>query len=207
MVPIRGLILDLGGVVLSWAPEANLDLTWERRLGLPSGEIARRVWLRPELRAAELGQITTAEFWAFVRSALGLTETDAAEMYEHAWSVTEVMPAVKEWLSSLRPQYVLASLSNGWSNDRREVAARYGIDGLFDLMVFSAEEGVAKPDPSAYHLTLDRLGLLPEEVLFVDDRQANIDGARAVGLQVLLCTGPDQLVADCSARLAGGRSA
>jgi hypothetical protein len=47
----------------------------------------------------------------------------------------------------------------------------------FDLYVNSAEVGLAKPDPAIYQLTLDRLGVRPEEAIFIDDHVRNTDAA------------------------------
>jgi FMN phosphatase YigB (HAD superfamily) len=52
---------------------------------------------------------------------------------------------------------------------------------------------MAKPDPAIYRLTLERLGTRPEETLFIDDKQANIDAARALGLIGILFTTVERL--------------
>lgn len=52
----------------------------------------------------------------------------------------------------------------------------------FQGIVVSGEEKLMKPDPAIYWLALDRFGLRPDEALFVDDRQINVDGAEAIGL-------------------------
>lgn len=52
----------------------------------------------------------------------------------------------------------------------------------FDGVVVSGDEKLLKPDPRIYHVLFDRYGLNPASCLFIDDVQANIDGARAVGM-------------------------
>jgi 2-haloacid dehalogenase len=52
----------------------------------------------------------------------------------------------------------------------------------FREIVVSGEEKLLKPDPALYYRALDRFRLKPEEALFVDDRQINVDGAEAVGM-------------------------
>ena len=63
-------------------------------------------------------------------------------------------------------------------------------DGLF----ISGYEKITKPDPEIYRLLESRFGIKLEECLFVDDRQVNIDGAEAVGMQAVLFTGYDDIV-------------
>ncbi|MFI9385255.1 HAD-IA family hydrolase [Kutzneria sp. NPDC052558] len=56
------------------------------------------------------------------------------------------------------------------------------LDRLFDVLVFSGDVGVAKPDVEIYRLTVARLGLAAGECVFVDDLAVNIRGAVAAGL-------------------------
>jgi putative hydrolase of the HAD superfamily len=83
------------------------------------------------------------------------------------------------------------------SNSGPEVMARLRgdrrIDHLFDAVVISCEVGLSKPDPQIYRHCLDRLGLEPPQVLFVDDRADNIEGAARIGLRTLHFEGPDVL--------------
>ena len=64
---------------------------------------------------------------------------------------------------------------------------------LFDHQTFSAEVGLVKPDPGIYRHSLAGLGVEPEEALFVDDRESNIVGARAVGMFAIQFHSPAQL--------------
>jgi HAD superfamily hydrolase (TIGR01509 family) len=56
----------------------------------------------------------------------------------------------------------------------------------FDVLIWSYQHNMAKPDPAIYKLALERLGTPPEETLFIDDKQPNIDAARALGLVGIL---------------------
>jgi putative hydrolase of the HAD superfamily len=60
------------------------------------------------------------------------------------------------------------------------------VDELFDFVVDSSSVGVRKPDPRIFEIALQRLhGIAPAEVVFLDDYQANVDAARALGLQAI----------------------
>ncbi|MBP2474561.1 HAD superfamily hydrolase (TIGR01509 family) [Crossiella equi] len=67
---------------------------------------------------------------------------------------------------------------------------------LFDILVLSGEVGVAKPDEHIYRLTAQRLGLAPEECVFVDDLAVNIRGAVATGMVGVHHTGVETTVAE-----------
>jgi putative hydrolase of the HAD superfamily len=77
---------------------------------------------------------------------------------------------------------------------------QYGIHHLFDVVVNSARAGVAKPDPRAYRLVLDGLGVAPGEALFVDDKPRNISAAEALGIPSILFTSAPALERELAER-------
>jgi putative hydrolase of the HAD superfamily len=54
---------------------------------------------------------------------------------------------------------------------------------LFGVAVYSCEIGLAKPDPAYFEKAVAMIGADPATVLFIDDKQPNVDGARSVGLR------------------------
>jgi HAD superfamily hydrolase (TIGR01509 family) len=81
----------------------------------------------------------------------------------------------------LHGSYKLAVLSNSppgllrWLTD-------WGILELFDVVFCSGDEGVMKPDPRAFQVTLERLGVKPEEAVFIDDTMGHVNAALKLGL-------------------------
>jgi HAD superfamily hydrolase (TIGR01509 family) len=57
----------------------------------------------------------------------------------------------------------------------------------------SGDEGIAKPDTKAFELTLERLGVEPDEAVFVDDTREHVEAARKLGLQGILFTTAEEL--------------
>lgn len=97
------------------------------------------------------------------------------------------MPAIVDALCAAGvPIYALTNFGQDfWPQLRAREA------WLFDRFagfVVSGEEGMMKPDPAIYRLTLDRFGLAAAEALFFDDRQANIDAALTLGIDAHLFT-------------------
>jgi putative hydrolase of the HAD superfamily len=97
------------------------------------------------------------------------------------------------YLTAVRPALRTAVVANAGPSRRTELVTRFGLDALVDLIVISAEEQVAKPDPAIYLRTCQRLGLTPAECLFIDDVPANVDGARRAGLHAELFSTVPQL--------------
>ncbi len=80
------------------------------------------------------------------------------------------------------------------------------VEELFDVVVDSSQVGLRKPDPAIYLLTCERLGLSPQECLFVDDLRCNVDAATELGMTTIQCSDP-VAIADEVVELLLGRPA
>jgi putative hydrolase of the HAD superfamily len=87
-----------------------------------------------------------------------------------------------EYFRALRPRFVTGILSNSFVGAREREQALYGFEDACDLIIYSHEVGMSKPDKRIFHLTWTRLGVKPEELVFVDDHPPNIEAARALGI-------------------------
>ena len=79
----------------------------------------------------------------------------------------------------------------------------YGFEDLCDVVVYSHEEGLEKPDPRFYRIVTDRLGVPPREAVFLDDHEECVQGARDVGMAAVLFGSNEQAIADLDAYLRG----
>jgi 2-haloacid dehalogenase len=78
--------------------------------------------------------------------------------------------------------------------------ARFEVLGLLDGVVVSGVEGVAKPDPRIYEITVARAGLPASALVFVDDKQQNVDAAIGTGLDGVVFTDAETLRHDLRSR-------
>ena len=85
------------------------------------------------------------------------------------------------------------------SGAREKEQERYHFDELCDFIVYSHEVGMSKPYPRIYALTCERLGRQPAEVIFLDDRETNIEAARQFGMHGILFRNNVQAIADIQA--------
>ncbi len=207
----RGVVFDIGGV-LEITPPTGWPGKWERRLGLPAGAIRER--LRDVWRAGGIGAITEAAADAAIAAELSLDEARLAAFNADSWAEylgrpnEELIAFVRE----LRPRCRVGILSNSFVGAREREQAAYGFPELVDELLYSHEIGVEKPDPRAYAITCEQLGVPPEDCLFVDDVAANVAAARAIGMRAVLFEDNARTVAAIEAHLgavrdASGRSA
>ena len=198
---IRGVVFDIGGV-LEITPRTGWDARWEARLGLPAGELNTR--LRDVWRAGSIGTITEAEVAAQVASTLGLDAAQVAAFRGDLWDeyCGTLNAELAAYFAGLRPRYRTAILSNSFAGAREQEHARYGFGDLCDLIIYSHEVGLQKPDPRIYALTAARLGLAPAEIVFLDDAQAAVTAARACGWHAVHFRDTAQAIAEIAACLA-----
>lgn len=215
-MPIRAVVFDIGGI-LEIVPEGGdptqqfpaLIARWEARLHLPSGELRAQIRGVSEQLASQgkdmgLGTCSEEEWQAELQHATGMSQEHLAMFLREYWDVYLGHPneELMRFFSSLRPRYQTALLSNSGSGARREEQARYHFNEMTDRIIYSHEEGVAKPDRRIFALTCERLGVPPEAILFLDDVAANVAAAQAFGMHAILFQNNDQAIADINACLA-----
>ncbi len=181
---ISALIFDVGGVLIR-TEDYSSRRRLEQQLGLLPGQSEEIVFNSDMGRAAQLGQITTQEHWAWVQSYFNLTDAGLVEFRRAFFAGDRLNAPLLAYVQSLRPRYQTAIISNFMDILHHTITKTYPIAGAFDLVVGSAYEGVMKPDAEIFERALARLGKRPDEAVFVDDFSHNIDGARAVGMHTV----------------------
>ena len=103
-------------------------------------------------------------------------------------AMTVEMPGMRDLLTRLKANgYRLYGLTN-WSDAVYDVIEKFDILQMMDDRLISSEELLIKPDVAIYDRLCEKFGLVKEECLFTDDKQANIEGAKAAGLHAVLFT-------------------
>ncbi|MCL5429841.1 MAG: HAD family phosphatase [Chloroflexi bacterium] len=193
---IKAVIWDLGGVIVRTEDLAPRDALAEH-LGLSRQEIDHIVFEADERNSAQLGEIDGEAYSQATADRLGLNLQEFRQEFFGGDRLDEELVA---HIRELRPKYKMALLSNALSN-LRTFLADWNITDAFDLIVVSAEEHLLKPDPAIYKLALDRLGVNAAEAVFIDDIEANVEGARRVGMQGIQFISREQALGDLHALL------
>jgi len=141
-------------------------------------------WLRSLMRRYEDFSVITRESLAYTIRVLGLKHDAAAferimDKYLHLDLYPDALPA----LASLKDRK-LAILSNGSSDMLNGLVRNSGLDRVLDATISVDQKRVFKPAPEAYTLIEARLGVRPDEVLFVSSNPWDACGAKAFGLNV-----------------------
>ncbi|MCA2215126.1 HAD family hydrolase [Jidongwangia harbinensis] len=176
--PARAMLIDLDGVVRRWDPAVAAAV--EARYALEPGVLLTTATQWDAYRPAVTGEITDAEWMRVIAMRLPLPIDDAtaavAEWQQHRGYVDdEVLAFVRDVRAAGRPVALGTNATDRLHGDLETL----GLTGAFDLVVSSAELKVHKPAPEFFQRACDALGVDRSWVLFVDDDDRAVRGARA----------------------------
>ena len=192
MSQIKAILIDVGGVL--WhPPETPLSVNWAARCSLSPNEFDEIVYNSEWGSQALLGKITGEMMWENIGNQLGLSPLERSQCEEEYWAGIWDSEFL-DYCRSLKSRYKLGVLSDAEST-AREKAKTWVNESLFDVIVFSSEVGVCKPDPKIFHYTIEQLGVTASEILFIDDRERNVVGANALGIHAIDYKNRNQVLA------------
>ncbi len=197
---VRAVVFDIGGV-LEVTPDTGWMARWAEDLGLAPEGFRERI--REPAYEGSRGQITLEEFVSAVREAFGLDDEQTSAFMDDLWHeyLGTLNTELLAYFSGLRGRVRTGILSNSFVGAREREQARYGFEDHCEVVVYSHEEGLMKPDPAFYAVVCERLDVLPEEVVFLDDVQMCVEGARAVGMTAILFENNASAIAEIEALL------
>jgi len=198
---LSALVVDYGGVLTTdiWVAFGEFC----DREGLEPEAVKDLFRSNPEamrlLRGLETGELDEAEFEPPFAELLGLAESDGliGRLFGGLGPEELMIGAVR---AARKGGVKTGLITNSWGLGIYE---RAPVD-LFDETVISGDVGMHKPQPEIYLLACERLGVDPEDCVFVDDLRENVTGAEAVGMTAILHRDPAATVAKLG-RLLGVR--
>jgi putative hydrolase of the HAD superfamily len=190
--PAQAMLIDLDGVLRRWDP--TVPAAVEKSAGLEPGTLLSTAMSWDLLRPAVAGEITDAEWMHLVATRLPLPEEDAkqaiAEWRQYRGEVDpEVLAFVREVRAAGRPVGLATNATDLLRGDLDQL----GLTGEFDAVVSSYELKVHKPAPEFFERACAALDIEAPWVLFVDDDDRSVRGARAAKLPSLRWSGPENL--------------
>lgn len=186
----RALITDWGGVLTASLEDAIARWLEADRIDVAGYKTVMRAWVRQAydggavnpIHGLEDGTLPPAEFERLLAAELCTVDGGPVECAGLLGRMFAAFHPVETMYAALRAARRAgtrtALLSNSWGNDYpRELW-----DELFDAVVISCEVGLRKPDPRIFRHAAERLGVPPEQCVFVDDIAHNVRAAEQVGM-------------------------
>ena len=180
---VDALVFDMGGVLV------DIDLrrafvAWGAAAGVPASELAKRFSVDEACCAHERGEIDDGAYFAHLRRTLGIALADEAMLAGWNAIIGEPLPGIEALVPELAAQRPLYVLSNTNPAHIAHFTPRFAaLLSHFRRTFTSCELGHRKPEPEAFARLAERIGAPPERLVFFDDIEENVGGARRAGLQ------------------------
>jgi putative hydrolase of the HAD superfamily len=189
---IKAVVFDFGRVISAMKP-LSLFRTYESDLGLAPGRLNRIMFGLPMWDEVLVGRKTEEEFWSVIGPQLGLHGNEEIKKFRNRYRSDEaVNQGVVNLINRLKGRYKTAVLSNAPPGLKKWLAEWELLD-LFDYVYCSGDQGIAKPDSRAFTITLEQLGVKPQEAVFIDDTLRHVEAAGRMGLVGIHFTSSDAL--------------
>jgi glucose-1-phosphatase len=190
---VDALLFDLGGVLIRLDWDA-VFAHWARCCGADAAALRRRFAFDDAYERHERGEIDSARYFEGLRRTLGIDPTEA--QIEAGWNalfvgeIAETTRLVARAAARI-PVHLFSNTNAAhqaaWSRDYAEALRPFG------RVFVSSEIGLRKPDRAAFEHVAREIGVLPGRILFFDDTESNVAGARAAGLQAVHVRSPDDV--------------
>lgn len=181
---IRAVIFDCYGVLTEdgWTP-------FKRKYILGNDELEMQIRLLG--RDVDTGKRSDADM---LKEVARLTGVDIDVVYR-ALATQVPNEELLTWIQNeLKPEYKIGMLSNAGHDVVADLFA--DTPKLFDAAVLSYREGVAKPDAQIFERTAQKLGVQPNECIFIDDQARFCEAAKATGMQAVVFEDTKQCTED-----------
>ncbi|MFY1574933.1 HAD family hydrolase [Verrucosispora sp. WMMD703] len=189
------LLVDFDGVLRRWDPAVAAGV--EREYGLSAGVLGEIAMQWGRLQPVLTGQVSHADWMTSVADALTPSVGDAgrARAAVAQWQRYrgEVDPEVLTFVREARAAGIRVGLGTNATDLLDADLAALGLTDELDVVVNSSVIGVHKPAPEYFQAACAALDTPPARVLFVDDEDRAISGARAAGLSAYRWNGPADL--------------
>lgn len=188
------LLVDFDGVLRRWDPAVAAGV--EREYGLTEGVLGEIAMSWGLLQPVLTGQVSHAQWMVSVADALTpAVGADRARAAVQEWQSYrgEVDPEVLAFIREVRAAGIRVGLGTNATDLLDADLAALGLTGELDVIVNSSVVGVHKPAKEYFQAACEALGTPPGRVLFVDDEDRAVAGARVAGLSAHRWSGPADL--------------
>jgi putative hydrolase of the HAD superfamily len=193
MLPFDVILFDVGGVLLTNGWDHKERAAVVQNFGLDVAEFEARhpepndAWEKDEITAKEYLDATVF----YEPRSFSHEDFLKAIFAQSAPLVDSALPALKEISST--GKYLVGSLNNEAREPNEYRFQRFELRKYFEIALSSCYIGLRKPHPEMYKRAIDILGRPAERILFIDDRQGNVDSAVDAGMKAICFTGAENL--------------
>lgn len=184
---IKAFLFDYDGVI---TPGVDVRL--------PAGRLAKNIGVSIDDASNAImntwdgystGRLSVTKAWDSIETQLGKKVPNEQRNIWHTWDELKPIPFMLEFVEELQSKGYRVGLISNVFKETADLIRQNGVYNKFDFTILSYEVGAKKPDPKIYECAMQKLeGVNVNEVVFLDDRQHCIDGAKDFGLNTIHVT-------------------
>jgi len=195
---LKGVIFDLAGVLVSGSSREFYQEMQEKY----NLKIDHNLW-RDLYRKASAGAMSYAEFVKGIASELSTMPADLEKkLADVVSSKARIVHGAYDVLLHLQKRGIRSViLTNNIAEWVRIIEGNFRFKRFVSQILVSAVLCVRKPDPKAYLLAANSIGVPPQQLVYVGDEDEDIRGARNVGIRTVFIAGEDSLSRYCHYRI------
>lgn len=191
---IKAVLFDFGGVLSETGKKGFIRQILSELYGVPEAQMDTSQ-LQYEWRRSQ-----TDEESIFAALNQKYNKQITKEMfYDRAKQDTLKTAEVYELAERLRKAGIKTGILSNIFTTSAQQLREGGFYKDFEPVVLSCDEGYAKPDKELYDIAVERTGVNPSEILFIDDQEKCQPPAEAIGMRFILATSPEQIIRETTA--------
>ena len=180
---IRAIVFDLGGVLFSEGKSVALEKLaaahgYERRL-------VGAILSSPESIQLRKGLIPDEDFWQWAQQRLP-SGYDSRLIQQEWYNGYVLDKEIYELIASLQKKYSMIAFSGNIKSRVAFLEEKYHFRHLFDIEVYSFDFHMTKPEPEFVQVMIEKSGVRPEEIVYIEDNESYAKPARDLGVSVVI---------------------
>jgi putative hydrolase of the HAD superfamily len=199
MFPFDVILFDVGGVLLTNGWDHNERAQAVEQFHLDAAEFETR-----HLATYDAWERDLINIWTYLDGTVFYEARSFSpqDFFQFMLSLSKPLPSTALGILAevaASHNYMVGALNNEARETNEYRFRKFGLLEHFEVAFSSCYLGLRKPNPAIYKRAIDILGKPPERILFIDDRQENVDGATGAGMKALRFDGADLLRKDLTA--------
>jgi putative hydrolase of the HAD superfamily len=179
---LKNIVFDIGNVLVRWSPYNIMATVFNNESDLTG--LAQKFFKSSIFYDLNLGKVTEEEAISLYSRELDLPHHIVKKIFTVGKeSLTPLEGSFELLEDAYQAGIPLYSITDNVREIVTHLKERYSFFDKFKGAVISAEVGILKPSARIFHRLIDTYSLVPEETVFIDDVQANVEGAEKVGMK------------------------
>ena len=180
---IKAVVIDLGGVLFSEGKSVVLEKL--ARVHGYDRKLVSAILSSPQSILLRKGLMSDEDFWQWAQQELPLNYD--SRLIQQEWYESYILDQdVYELIASLRKKYSIIAFSGNIKSRIDFLETKYCFRHLFDIEVYSFDFHLTKPEREFVEIMIEKSGVRPEEIVYIDDNDSYAKPARELGVNVII---------------------